>query len=283
MTPDPLPAPEAPRQPARPLTLRRALVRVASVVVVVAAVLVVGAANGVGPLARVTPPSEVTDPREMLARSLQAVLDASSLHVDFVVTGHVPGALVGRPDASVTLDGTSASLDVRPQDARSHLVVTSVPLGVNLEAVTLWDTLAFRTAGGTWAKVSLGSVVGSSGIDANPLTMVDRLRAWLASPGAPVPTSTDVPCATYPGTCHEVRLAAGAQPGEVLLRLFPEADAAQIGPTTTDVVLQTDATTLQPAKLTVTTRNADGSLAVTVVATTSYWNWPSVIPDPPGG
>jgi hypothetical protein len=252
------------------------------VAALVSAVLALGAVNGVGPLARVTPPDQVTDPREMLARSLQAMIDASSVHLDASVSGHVPGALVGRAEAVVVLDGTRVVLDLRPQDARSHLQVLSAPLGIDLESLSLWDKLAYRSSNGPWTAGSLAGVVAGSGVDANPMTLVGRLRAWLAAPGAPAPTTTDVSCAAPSGRCRQVQLAAGSAPGDVLLLLFPSGSAASIGPTTTDVLLQTDAATLRPARLVFDVRNADGSLALTVTVDASLWDWPSVIPDPPG-
>ncbi len=245
-------------------------------------ILALGAANDVGPLARVTPPDKVTDPREMLARSLQATIDASSVHLEASLSGHVPGALVGRADRVVELDGTRATMDLRPQDARSHLLVTSAPLGIQLESLSLWDKLAYRQPDGPWASGSVAGVVAGKGIDANPMTLVDRLRAWLAAPGAPAPTATDVPCAAPSGRCRQIRLAAGSAPGDLLLRPFPSGGAASIGPTTTDVLLQTDAATLQPSRLVLDVRNADSTLAVTVTIDASNWDWPSVIPEPPG-
>ena len=266
------------------MSIRKPLVRVAAVSAVVVALLAVGGANGVGPLARVTPPDQVTDPREMLARSLQTVIDASSVHIAVSVAGHAPGALLGRPDASVTLDGTKIAIDVRPQDARSHIAVTSAPLAIDLEAITMWDTLAYRSGGaGPWTRGSLGAVVGESGIDANPLTLVDRLRAWRAAPGAPVPTATDVPCAAPSGRCHEVRLEAGSAPGEVVASLFPAGGANAVGATTTEVVLQVDAMTLRPVHLGLAIANADGSLAIQITGDASGWDDPSVIPDPAAG
>ena len=266
----------------RPLTLRRAVLRISIVAAFVAIVLGVGAVNGVGPLAQVTPPDHVTDPREMVARSLQTVIDASSVHVDAFISGRVPGALVRRADASVTLDGTQASLDLRPQDARSHLVFVSAPLDLGVESLTLWDTVAYRQGDRPWAKASLGSLVAGSGIDANPLTLVDRLRAWLAAPGAPVPSETDVACDAPSGRCRQVILGVGPAAGDVLLALFPSGSAAAVGPTTTQLLLQADVASLQPTHVVVVVRNATGTLEVVVRLDTSYWNWPSVIADPPG-
>ncbi|MHB8960977.1 MAG: hypothetical protein ACYDAN_15305 [Candidatus Limnocylindrales bacterium] len=267
---------------ATPLTFRVALRRIATVAVLIAAVLALGAANDVGPLAQVTPPDQVTDPREMLSRSLQATIDASSVHLEATLSGHVPGPFVGRPDATVELDGTRATMDLRPQDARSHLLVTSAPLGIQLESLSLWDKLAYRESGGPWTAGSVAGLMAGKGIDANPMTLVDRLRAWLAAPGAPVPTTSDVPCAAPSGRCHQIRMAAGSAPGDLLQRLFPSGGATGIGATTTDVVLQTDAATLQPARLELDIRNADGTLALTVTIEASNWDWPSVIPEPSG-
>ena len=277
------PSPDASAPAERPLTLGRALLRIGIVVAIAAAVLAGGAVNGVGPLARTTPASEVTDPAEMLARSMQAVIDASSVHVEAAVTGQVPGALVGRPGAAVTLDGTTAALDLRPQDARTHLVFESPELGIALESITSWDTMAYRFDGGSWSKGSLASVVAGTGIDANPLTLVDRMRKWLATPGAPVPTATTEPCDAPSGVCRRVVVTLGRDAGDVLLAGFPNHAAVDIGATTTDVTLLTDAATLRPAHLTLAIHNADGSVAVTLAADFSAWNWPTVIDDPPGG
>ena len=250
---------------------------------IVAAALVAGAANGVGPLARVTAPGQVTDPREMLARSLQSVIDASSVHVEITLTGRVPGALLGRSAAAVDLDGTRTSLDIRPQDARSHLELSSPGLGLHLEAVTSWDTMAYRLAAGAWSQGSLGSVLAGSGIDANPLTLVDRLRAWLAAPGAPVPAATTVACDAPSGLCRRVALSLGPAVGDVLLKALHADGAARVGATTTDVVLLADAATLQPVHVTLAVHNADATLAATVHIDATSWNAPSVIADPPSG
>ncbi len=277
------PAEDSRGAPERSLTLSRALLRSGIVVSIAAAAFLAGAFNGVGPLARTTAAAEVTDPAEMLVRSMQAVIDASSVHVEAAVTGQVPGALVGRSDASVALDGTVASIDLRPQDARTHVVFGSPSLGIVVEAITSWDTMAYRFDAGSWSKGSLASVVAGAGIDANPLTLVDRMRKWLAAPGAPVPAATTEPCDAPSGVCRRVVVTLGREAGDVLLAAFPDKGSLDIGATTSDVTLLTDAATLRPAHLTFATRNADGSLAVTLAADFTLWNWPSVISDPPGG
>ena len=171
------------------MPFQKPVLRIAVISAVVAVLLAVGGANGVGPLARVTPPAEVTDPREMLARSLQAVIDADSVHLEIALAGHAPGALFGRDEAQTTVDGSLAIVDARPQDARTRAHVESPAFGITLDTVTVWDALSTRASpGGPWTRGSLGVATQGSGLDLNPLTLVDRLRAWLAAPGAPAPT-----------------------------------------------------------------------------------------------
>ena len=66
-------------------------------VVLVVLVVIVGGGTvlGVGPLGATPPPNEVTDPKEMIARSLQATIDATSVHLEGTISGTIPGALVG--------------------------------------------------------------------------------------------------------------------------------------------------------------------------------------------
>ena len=80
---------------------------IAVIGVLVLVVLGAGTVFGVGPLAPAVPAEKVTDPKEMLARSLQATLDASAVRLDGTISGTIPGALVERPEAAVNLDGTT--------------------------------------------------------------------------------------------------------------------------------------------------------------------------------
>ena len=91
----------------------------------------VGGVAGVGPLAQPVPADKVTDPEEMIARSLQSVIDAQAVHLDATVTGHLPGTLMDRPEASESLDGTHAEADLRPKDAKTRAHLESESLGVD--------------------------------------------------------------------------------------------------------------------------------------------------------
>jgi hypothetical protein len=212
------------------------------------------------------------------------VIDADSLHVEASLSGHAPGAVFGRPDASITLDGTTLVMDLRPHDARTRAHLVSPPLGIAGDAVTVWDSLYTRP-GGTerWTKSSLGAAVGGAGIDANPLTIVDRLRTWLTTSGVPLPTVHDVACAGESGRCHEITLEAGSAPAVILERLLPAGAAAAIGPATTTIRVQVDDATLRPAHLEMAVANADGTVSLLVTADSSAWDAPVVIEEPPAG
>jgi hypothetical protein len=264
------------------MPFQKPVLRVAVISAVVAVLLAVGGANGVGPLAHVTPPDEVTDPKEMLARSLQAVIDATSVHLEATLAGHAPGALFGRQEAQVTVDGSTASIDARPQDARTRAHVESAPFAISLDIETTWDSLYTRTsADGPWTKGSVGVATQGTGLDLNPLTLVDRLRAWLGAPGTAAPTEQDVACAAPSGRCHEIRLDAGNEPTGVLIGILPGGRTAAIGPATTTLVLRSDAQTLRPANVRLTVASADGTVNLVLNVDATAWDEPSVIEEPP--
>jgi hypothetical protein len=256
----------------------------AALVVVVGAGVVIGGPLGVGPLAATTPPDQVTDPREMVARSLQSILDAFSFHVEATVDGTLPGPVVDRPAGAVTLDGTTVTADIKPRDLRTRATVASEPLAITLDTVTIWGDIWYRTAppAGPWTKASLGSLVGDAGFDANPLTLVDRLRAYVSG-AAHRPTVSETACAAPSGTCHHLVFDAGSDPGNLLVALLPDVNAAALPAVTTTVTLDTDAKTLRPALLALDMRSADGSVDVQVVIDTSKWDEQVQIEEPPQG
>jgi hypothetical protein len=257
---------------------------VAVLAAVLGVMIVVGGVVGVGPLATTTPADQVTDPREMIARSLQSVLDANAVHLDATVSGNIPGALLDRPEEHVVLDGTTAQVDLRPRDARTAASVDSPQLDVALETVTVWDGAWYRTTPAeAWSKVSLGAAAADAGVDANPLTLVDRLRAWLARPDLD-PTVTDIPCAGESGTCRHIVLEAGTDPADLLGALLPDDNESALPEVATTITLDTDAGTLRPARLQLEMRSEDGTVDLKLALDASRWDDPGiVIEEPPSG
>jgi hypothetical protein len=266
------------------MALRGPLIGLAALLAVVGAAVVVGGVVGVGPLAATVPPDQVRDPREMLARSLQATLDANAVHLEATLDGTIPGALVGRDEAAVDLDGTVAEGDLRPHDAKTRARVRSASLGVDLEVVTVWDGAWYRTAPGEpWTRASLGSLTAGSGLDLNPLTIVDRVRSWLAAENR-TPTVADVPCAGGSGTCRHLELDAGSGPASILAALLPDDGAAALPEVATTITLDADVATLRPAHLVVEMRSEDGSVDLRLVLDAGRWDDPGVvIEEPPSG
>src|SRR6185369_573747 len=174
------------------MSFTRVWAGIAAVAIVALVLFGAGTVFGVGPLAPAVPADKVTNPKEMLARSLQATLDASAVRLDGAISGTIPGALVDRPEASVNLDGTTLQVDIRPKDAKTKAHLASDALDIELDTVTVWDSAWYRGAPeDPWSKASLGGASAEAGVDINPLTLVDRLRNYLAVPGM-APTTRDV-------------------------------------------------------------------------------------------
>jgi len=241
-----------------------------------------GTVFGVGPLAPAVPPEKVTDPKEMLARSLQATLDASAVQFDGTISGTIPGALVDRPETSVDLDGTTVQVDIRPKDAKTKAHLASEALDVELDTVTVWDSAWYRAApDDPWAKASLGGASSEAGVDINPLTLVDRLRSYLAVPGM-APTTRDVACASASGRCHEIHLDAGSDPVMILALMLPHEQSQRLPPVDIDITLQTDALTLRPAHLVADATSDDGTIDIHTEVDISRWDEDLVIEEPTG-
>ncbi|HEX5826188.1 MAG TPA: hypothetical protein VFY23_01595 [Candidatus Limnocylindrales bacterium] len=254
---------------------------IGAAIVVVLVLVAGGTAFGFGPLAGTQPPSEVTDPKEMVARSLQAVLDAEAVHLEGQLSGTIPGELVERDEPAVSLDGSTVSSDVRPKDAKTSTRLTSPGLEADVAAVTVWDGVWFRTApDDPWQKASLGGASAQAGVDINPLTLVERLRSYLATPGI-APVLEEIECASTSGQCHRVTIEAGRDPAQILRAMLPADQAGDLPDVRTTIVLDTDALTLRPAALAVDSVSDDGSIDIHLELDASRWDDPSIVVEEP--
>ncbi len=263
---------------------RNPLPIIGAAILVVLVLAVGGTAVGFGPLAATLAPSEVTDPKEMIARSLQATIDATSVHLEGTLSGTIPGALVERSEASVNLDGSTVEADLRPKDAKTALHVVSTGLEVDLETITVWDGVWYRTGpDDPWQRATLGGASAEAGVDINPLTLVDRLRAFLATPGI-APVLEEVECASASGRCHRITLDAGRDPATILRAMLPPEQAADLPPIRTTLTLDTDMETLRPAHLVLDAVSEDGTVDLHLELDASDWDAEDiVIEEPPAG
>jgi hypothetical protein len=242
----------------------------------------IGAFAGVGPLAGVTPASSVTDPREMVARSLQAVMDADAVHLDVSVSGSLPGAVAGRGDVPLDLEGTAGDADVRPKEVRSRLHIQVPAAGLDLDTVSSWDSLWHRTApDGAWSRGSVAEIVSAFGLDANPLTLVDSLRAALAR--LPEPDLEDIPCGSDSGACRLLTVEAGTVAGDAIRRSVAEATGVVLPPLYVIASLQSDVETLRPYQLDIDVLSEDGTADLRMVVDFSGWNEAVPIEEPVTG
>lgn len=245
------------------------------------ALLAAGALLDVGPLSGATPPDQVTDPKEMVARSLQATIDATSVHLEGEISGMIPGALVERPEPTVSLDGSTLTADLRPKDGKTALQLVSPGLDVDVDTVTVWDGVWYRPGpDDPWERASLGGASAEAGVDINPLTLVDRLRGFLATPGIE-PELQEVTCASGSGVCHRIAVDAGRDPATILKAMLPPERAAELPPVRTTIVLDTDAQTLRPAHLVLDAVSDDGTIAIHVEIDATDWDSPEIVIEEP--
>jgi len=148
--------------------------------------------------------------------------------------------------------------------------------------VTVWDSAWYRAAPeDPWSKASLGGASAEAGVDINPLTLVDRLRNYLAVPGMS-PTTRDVACASASGRCHEIHIDAGSDPVMIMALMLPRDQAQRLPPVDIDITLQTDALTLRPAHLIANATSEDGTVDIETKIDVSHWDEDLVIDEPTG-
>ena len=258
-------------------------VGLAALLVILGVGVLLGGVVGFGPLAAATPPDQVTDPGEMLARSLQSTLDAFSVHLDGTLSGTLPGSVVDRPDPLLALNGSTITADLKPRDAKTMASLDSPRLGATLDAVTVWDGVWYRKEPGSpWSRESLGNLSAVAGLDANPLTMVDRIRAYVAASDRQ-PTVSDVPCAGVSGTCRHIVLDLGTDAAALFGALLSDEGDAAVAGVRTVLTLDTDARTLRPARLVLEMTSDDGTVDMQLLIDASRWDEPVQIEEPPAG
>jgi hypothetical protein len=180
------------------------------------------------------------------------------------------------------LEGTTGDAGIRPKEVRSRLHLEVPAAAIDLDTVSSWDTLWHRTGqGGAWQRGSVAEVVAALGLDANPLTLVDSLRASLAK--LPPPDVEDIPCGSDSGTCRLLTVDAGTATGDVIGRSVEAATGVVLPPMYVILSLQADAETLRPYLLDIDVFSGDGSTDMRISVDFSGWDEEVPIEEPVAG
>ncbi len=246
----------------------------AGVALLATASVLAGSILRIGPFAA-TPAIAVTDPEEIVSGTLQAFLDAATVHVDATLTGTLPAGVAGIPGNAgdqLNFAGALIAADLDLAAVRSRLVADIPALAdERIELRTIWDVAWLRTGEGPWASASVADAISASGIDVNPLSLVDRLEAYFAAhPDATVRRSPDVPC--EPGRCRVVTVDAGLAPLGLLAALLPDDRSAHLPEGDVVVTILADAATLRPVTVSFALRDPAGRSVLAVTLRFSAWN-----------
>lgn len=260
---------------------RRIRAGMAAVALGVAAVTTGGAVLRVGPFESPTAHT-VTAPDEILAGSLQALLDAETVHLSIEVSGSIPGGVVGA-DGPIRLRGVGIEADVDLAAGRSGTLVDADGAdGPDLEVRTVWDRAWVGAVAGPWTVTAVSEVLDVGAVDLNPLTLVERVRAYLAEhPETRLSRSRDLPC--IGGLCRVVTLDAGPEPVGLLAALLPAERAAHLPDADVTLTLQAQVATLRPVVAFLEVSGPAGEPILEAAIRFRNWNEPVTVEEPSPG
>lgn len=249
---------------------RRIRAGMAAVAALVAAVSVAGSLLRIGPFAAPLA-TTVTDPGEILASSLQALLDAETVHLSVELSGSLPGELAGG-SGPVTLDGVRVEADVDLAAVRTRTTVDHDGVdGPDLEVRTIWDDAWHRVGEGPWVRTAVSEVLDLGAVDLNPITLVERVRDYLeAYPATRLARGIDLPCVG--GMCRVVVLEAGITPLGLLVEVLPAEQAAHLPEGDVTLTLQAQVDTLRPVVAFLELAAPDGRPILAAAIRFRAWN-----------
>jgi len=206
----------------------------------------------------------LTDPNEILTKSLTAMGEVKSFHLELAVTGTINADLMGTGSpASITLDATSADadVDVANKRARANFVLTA-PFTVTGELIQVGNTSYTKVSvmGDKYTKSE--SEPDDLPVDTDPAEALTKLGEFLDRPEiAPVKTD-DARCGDK--DCYVVEIDLTAAEIAAMAGSLPEQlDALGDGAFKLEIAVQKD--TLRLGRLVVGLAGGDaGSLQLTV-------------------
>lgn len=246
--------------------MHRRLLAIPALLVVTA--LAVGACGG--------STTSLTDPSEILTKSVEAIQNAKTVHLEATVDGTVAMDITGTGQAGdITLTGTKlvADVDIEAGNVALNLAVPAL-LGMTADVIVLGEDTYTRISmiGDKYTKSS----TSDSGIPVDPSdpdASLAELKDWLAKPEVDPKKLDDTSCGSK--TCYQVEIDLSA---DELTTLIPDAGDVGDAAITLTVLVEKDG--LKPAGLTLKVVATDvGELTLTL--TTSKWDEAVSISAPP--
>lgn len=219
----------------------------------------------------------IADPAEILAKSVTALQDAKSVHLEATVEGTIKLDLTGTGSGGdIALTGTKlvADVDIKGGNLKANLAVPAL-LGMTADVVVVGtDTYLRSSFGGDKYAKSSTTDLGVPVDPGNPGASIAALKDWLAKPGVDPKKLADTACGSK--QCYQVEIDLTA---EELKALMPNASGAPgDGGIVLTILVERDSLKLAGATIKVTSSEV-GDLTLKLVM--SNWDAALTITAPP--
>jgi hypothetical protein len=206
----------------------------------------------------------LTDPNEILTKSLTAMGDVKSFHLEMAVSGTINADLMGTGSpASITLDATSADadVDVANRRAQANFVLTA-PFTITGELIQIGDTSYTKVSAMGDKYTKSENAPDDLPVDADPAEALAKLGEFLDRPEIAPIKADDAKCGDK--DCYVVEIDLTAAEIAAMAGSLPEQlDALGDGEFKLEISVQKD--TLRLGRLLVGLAGGDmGSLQLTV-------------------
>jgi hypothetical protein len=195
----------------------------------------------------------LTDPKEILTKSVAAMGEVKSFHLEAKLDGSITADLMGTGTPSaIKLDATSANgdIDIANKKFRLGFAVPAL-MGINGEVIQVGDTTYTKTSL-TGAKFQKSTASTEAPVDTDPAKALEELRKVLDRPEISPTKAADGKCGDNKDcyvveidlTAEEIAAMASASPedledfsdGTIKLSISVEKDTLRIGKVVVGVV-----------------------------------------------
>jgi hypothetical protein len=188
----------------------------------------------------------LTDPKEILTRSVTAMQDVKSFHIEAALGGTLNADLMGTGSSSaIKLDATSADadIDVANKKLRATFVVPAM-FGLNGEVIQIGDTSYTKVslAGDKYQKTE--GAADDLPVDTDPVAALTQLNEFLSKPEIMPTKGADARCGEKDCYVVEIDLSAaelaalassspdemeGFENGSIRLAISVQKDTLRLG------------------------------------------------------